>query len=47
MTSKGILNYFIDCGLIITFLLSFITGNVKFPEGHGISVMCSCSFRLS
>jgi len=32
MTSKGILNYLIDCGLIITFLLSFITGIVKFPE---------------
>ncbi len=29
MTSKGILNYFIDCGLIIMFLLSFITGIVK------------------
>ena len=32
MTYKGILNYLIDCGLIITFLLSFITGIVKFPE---------------
>jgi len=32
MTNKGILNYLIDCGLIITFLLSFITGIVKFPE---------------
>lgn len=32
MTDKGTLNYFIDCGLIITFSLSFITGIVKFPE---------------
>jgi len=32
MTNKGILNYLIDCGLIITFLLSFITGIIKFPE---------------
>jgi hypothetical protein len=32
MTGKGKLNYFIDCGLIITFLLSFITGVIKFPE---------------
>jgi len=32
MTYKGRLNYLIDCGLIITFLLSFITGIVKFPE---------------
>jgi hypothetical protein len=32
MTGKSRLNYFIDCGLIITFLLSFITGVIKFPE---------------
>jgi hypothetical protein len=32
MTGKGRLNYFIDCGLIITFLLSFTTGVIKFPE---------------
>jgi hypothetical protein len=32
MTNKGILNYLIDCGLIITFFLSFITGIIKFPE---------------
>ena len=32
MTNKGRLNYLIDCGLIITFLLSFITGIIKFPE---------------
>jgi cytochrome b subunit of formate dehydrogenase len=32
MTNKGILNYLIDCGLIITFLLLFITGVIKFPE---------------
>ena len=32
MANKGTLNYFIDCGLIITFSLSFITGIVKFPE---------------
>ncbi|MCJ7741114.1 MAG: DUF4405 domain-containing protein [Methanoregula sp.] len=32
MTDKGRLNYLIDCGLIITFLLSFITGIIKFPE---------------
>lgn len=32
MTGKGRLNYFIDCGLIITFLLAFITGVIKIPE---------------
>jgi cytochrome b subunit of formate dehydrogenase len=32
MKGKGRLNYFIDCGLIITFLLSFVTGVIKFPE---------------
>jgi hypothetical protein len=32
MTGKGRLNYFIDCGLIITFLLSFTTGVIKIPE---------------
>ena len=32
MTGKGRLNYFIDCGLIITFLLAFITGVIKVPE---------------
>jgi len=32
MTNKGILNYLIDCGLIITFFLSVITGIIKFPE---------------
>ena len=32
MTGKGRLNYFIDCGLIITALLSFSTGVIKFPE---------------
>ena len=32
MTDKGRLNYFIDCGLIITFLLAFITGVIKIPE---------------
>jgi Domain of unknown function (DUF4405) len=32
VTGKGRLSYFIDCGLIITFLLSFITGVIKFPE---------------
>ncbi len=32
MTDKVRINYFIDCGLIISFLLSFITGIVKFPE---------------
>jgi hypothetical protein len=32
MTGKGRLNYFIDCGLIITFLLAFITGFIKIPE---------------
>jgi cytochrome b subunit of formate dehydrogenase len=26
------INYLIDCGLIITFLASFITGIIKFPE---------------
>jgi cytochrome b subunit of formate dehydrogenase len=32
MTNRGILKYLIDCGLIITFILAFITGIVKFPE---------------
>jgi len=32
MTGKGRLNYFIDCGLIITFLLAFVTGVIKIPE---------------
>lgn len=32
MTDKGRLNYFIDCGLIITFVLAFITGVLKIPE---------------
>jgi hypothetical protein len=32
VTDKGRLNYFIDCGLIITFLLAFITGVIKIPE---------------
>ncbi len=32
MTDKVRINYFIDCGLIISFLLSFVTGIIKFPE---------------
>ena len=32
VADKGRLNYFIDCGLIITFLLAFITGVIKIPE---------------
>lgn len=32
MTDKGRINYLVDCGLIVTFSLSFITGIVKFPE---------------
>ena len=32
MTDRGWLNYLIDCGLIITFILSFITGFIKVPE---------------
>ena len=32
MTDKVRINYLIDCGLIISFLLSFITGIIKFPE---------------
>lgn len=32
MTDKGKLNYLIDCGLIITFLLTFVTGIIRFPE---------------
>jgi hypothetical protein len=32
MTGKGRLNYFIDCGMIITFFLAFITGVIKIPE---------------
>ena len=30
--NRGKLNYFIDMGLAITFLLSFITGIFKFPN---------------
>jgi hypothetical protein len=32
LTGKGRLSYFIDCGLIITFFLTFVTGVIKFPE---------------
>jgi hypothetical protein len=32
VADKGRLNYIIDCGLIITFLLAFITGFIKIPE---------------
>ncbi len=32
MADKVRINYFIDCGLIITFLLSCSTGVIKFPE---------------
>jgi len=32
MTDKVRINYFIDCGMILSFLLSFITGIIKFPE---------------
>jgi Domain of unknown function (DUF4405) len=32
VTGKGRLSYFIDCGLIITFFLTFVTGVIKIPE---------------